>query len=225
MTNKIPMRTQTVLIGIALAVMILLVLAPMIVFAWDKPMREKPPSDVQQQRQGQQQGQQQRATAKAVAGSESFSEGSSATSDNSIDISNVQPRQVPDLVLVPHNNTASCTRVFGFGGANPNAAIQFGYAYESRSCVYEQDADDAMAAGQFEIAYFWDCHKKTSYKPFRRKGGSKEQAIEACYQRMMQLHVVVPRETPAPTQIQVDVTDDCNHDETHNRIFEKCQAK
>ncbi len=202
-----------------------LLLIPCVALAtWKKP---PPPEMTQDQSQAQEQGQHQSSESSAQSASESVS---GAESNNSVNIQGQKVEApVPDLVLIPHNNTADCQRVFGFGGARPSGGAVFGIPFTSKDCTFEGDADDAFAAGQYAIGYYWDCHKKPAYKSFRRAGASKEQAIQACWRRMMELHVTVNEPVPQPIEVEVDISGeidaDCDHDATHERIFEKCQSK
>jgi hypothetical protein len=91
-----------------------------------------------------------------------------------------------NVVLVPNNNTEGCLRVFGLSFGNSSGAGGIGYPYRSAACDFEQAADDAAAIGDHNMAWFWRCHKKNVWKPFRRPDTTKEQAIEACHARMIQ---------------------------------------
>jgi hypothetical protein len=92
-----------------------------------------------------------------------------------------------NTVLVPNNNTAGCMRVYGFSFGNGDGAGALGVPFRDKACDYELAADDAAASGEHDIAWFWRCHKKHLYKPYRDKGESEEDAIEQCYQDMQRM--------------------------------------
>lgn len=89
-----------------------------------------------------------------------------------------------NVVLVPNNNTESCMRVYGIAFGSDGTSGGLGIPYRSSACDYDQNADDAAATGNHRLAWYWRCHKKNSYKPFR-KGRSKDEAIKACYDQML----------------------------------------
>jgi hypothetical protein len=91
-----------------------------------------------------------------------------------------------NVVLVPNNNTESCLRVWGLSWGNSSGAGGIGIPHRSAPCDYEQAADDAAAIGDHDMAWFWRCHKKNVYKPFRVKGGTKEDAVQSCHAKMVQ---------------------------------------
>lgn len=92
-----------------------------------------------------------------------------------------------NLVLVPNNNTESCLRVFGFSGGNRQGSAMFGIPFRSSACDYDKAADAAAATGDHETAWFWRCHKKALYKPYRDGRGkeAREAAIAACHAAMV----------------------------------------
>ena len=92
-----------------------------------------------------------------------------------------------NVVLVPNNNTESCLRVWGLSWGNSSGAGGIGIPHRSAPCDYEQAADDAAAIGDHNMAWFWRCHKKNVYKPFKSSWDSpKEEAILACHEKMVQ---------------------------------------
>ena len=143
------------------------------------------------QHQGQQQGQEQNIT--IGGGGEPLADGGDLqmTTDDDISISenNSVENNSSNIVLVPNNNTENCLRVFGFGWGKDGTSGGFGIPWRSKACDYEQAADDAFAAGERELGWYWKCHNKTLYKPFyeRADGDSrdaaKDDAIAACHTR------------------------------------------
>lgn len=140
------------------------------------------PKQEQDQTQSQSQGQEQTAT------------GGSATSNNdgnTLDAGdvNVGGDQVENnastVVLVPNNNTESCVRVFGlaFGKNGESGAI--GFPWRSAKCDFEQAADDAFAAGERDLGWFWKCENPNLYKTFMSKGETAESAKSDCHARML----------------------------------------
>lgn len=90
-----------------------------------------------------------------------------------------------NVVLVPNNNTESCLRVFGLSFGNSSGAGGIGYPWRSSACDFEQAADDAAAIGDHTLAWFWRCHKKNVHKPFRKEGMTKQDAVQACHEKMV----------------------------------------
>jgi len=91
-----------------------------------------------------------------------------------------------NVVLVPNNNTENCLRIWGISFGTSSGSGGIGYPHRSAACDYEQAADDAGAVGDHSLAWYWRCHKRNIYKPFKGKGVSKEQATEACHAKMTQ---------------------------------------
>jgi hypothetical protein len=89
------------------------------------------------------------------------------------------------IVLVPNNNTENCLRVFGFGFGKDGSSGGFGVPWRSKACDFEQAADDAFAAGERELGWYWKCHNKSLYRTFKGKGESSDLAIEQCHSRMI----------------------------------------
>jgi len=146
------------------------------------------------QHQGQEQGQTQQTTVNIGGGEGAGTLSETSTTMNSDDdVSITENNSVENnssnVVLVPNNNTENCLRVFGFGWGKDGSSGGFGIPWRSAACDYEQAADDAFAAGERELGWYWKCHNKTLYKPFyeRSKGGSREvakdDAIAACHTR------------------------------------------
>ena len=171
---------------------LILLLMPMIAFAWDDP------EQVQDQDQTQDQAQLQTASASAAASSEQAQDNVQQTTFEG---------GAPDIVMVPNNNTEPCLRVIGimFSGTSGGAGI--GWPYRSKMCDFEAAADDAFAQGQIDIGWFWKCKNKNLYKDF----GSPE----LCHMAMISML----ERPPEPVVVN------CEHDETHGRIYEACQEK
>ncbi len=87
-----------------------------------------------------------------------------------------------NVVLVPNNNTESCVRVFGlaFGKNGESGAI--GWPWRSRACDFEQAADDAFAAGERNLGWFWKCQNKNVARPFKLEGMSWDDAKMKCHE-------------------------------------------
>jgi len=92
-----------------------------------------------------------------------------------------------NVVLVPNNNTAGCLRVYGLSFGNGGGAAALGIPTRDKSCDYEAAADDAASTGDHDIAWYWRCHKKSLYKPFRARGESAESAIIDCFEKMTEM--------------------------------------
>ena len=136
----------------------------------------------QDQAQQQQQGQEQTATGGDATG------GSASASNDGVqvggDTSNVENNS-SNVVLVPNNNTESCVRVFGLAFGKDGSSGALGFPWRSKSCDFEQAADDAFAGGERDLGWFWKCQNKNLYKQFRSKGESDESAIDDCHTRML----------------------------------------
>ena len=100
------------------------------------------------------------------------------------DTSNVENNS-STVVLVPNNNTEKCLRVWGiaWGGSDNSGAL--GIPWRSKKCDFEQAADDAFAAGERELGWFWKCENPNLYKSFRSKGEAKESAKTDCLTKMV----------------------------------------
>ena len=143
----------------------------------------------------------------------------------------VNYQSAPSIVLVPNNNTENCLRVIGLSFANTSGGGGLGIPYRSRKCDLEQSADDAFAQGNMKLGWFFKCQNPNTYKTFKRSHAKKTQMIDSCVSyawKMLQPNQPVSNETV----IRVDVDGlieskggKCEHDETHTRIFEKCQEK
>lgn len=129
------------------------------------------------------------AAANAVSDATGGNAAADATASNDGNTLNVEGDRVENnssnVVLVPNNNTESCVRVFGlaFGKNGESGAI--GFPWRSAKCDYEQAADDAFAAGERDLGWFWKCQNKNLYKRFKEEGDTDNQAIEDCHIRML----------------------------------------
>ena len=170
---------------------VLLLIVPGLAFATGTK-KDEPVKLEQNQGQAQQQSQEQ-ATQVDVANdiataSTSISEaagGSAVNEGNSLSVESNYESGPADLVLVPNNNTESCLRVFGFAFGNKDASGMFGIPWRSAKCDYEQAADDAFAAGERDLGWFWKCQNKNLYKRFQSKGEEAKSAIDDCHVRML----------------------------------------
>lgn len=111
-----------------------------------------------------------------------------------------------NVVLVPNNNTENCLRVWGLSWGNSSGAGGIGVPQRSAACDYEQAADDAAALGNHKMAWYWRCHKKNIYKPFRKGNRTAPEAIRACFDEMSTLLDMQDPE-PVPTG-SVIITED-----------------
>ena len=161
--------------------LLLLLVTPCLAFAtWGS----KPPTQTQTQHQGQHQGQ---------------TQNTESISSNNVDIGNQSAANIdiksaknaPDIILVPQGHTSNCQRTYGISFSNGEGGAGLGWPYRDKNCDFDNEAADAFAAGQHAIGWFWNCHKKSAYKVFKRAGSNKEQAIQACHMRMMQMYVKV----------------------------------
>ena len=123
------------------------------------------------------------STSEATGGSAT---GGSATNEG-IDIDASDNSRVENnntsIVLVPNNNTESCIRVWGIAFGRDGAAGSIGIPWRSAACDFEQAADDAFAAGERDLGWFWKCKNKNLYKGFKLDGMSKDEAMHNCHLR------------------------------------------
>jgi hypothetical protein len=197
----------------------------------------------QEQGQSMEQGQEQAATADAQSSSASDSAANNEGIDTDVtvegDTSNVENNS-SNIVLVPNNNTENCLRVIGLAFGRNGESAAFGWPYRSKKCDYEGAADDAFAAGEREIGWFWKCENPNLYKTFKGKGESKESAKGDCFTKMVggvtairtintlkeQLTMVNSERTIERTKAKESrerLTAACN--ESKDRILEACVNK
>jgi hypothetical protein len=143
--------------------------------------------DVQEQKQYQDQAQDQMQDQAQDQSQTASSTSSSSASNGDVsvdasDTSNVENNS-SNVVLVPNNNTESCVRVFGlaFGKNGESGAI--GFPWRSKNCDFEQAADDAFAAGERELGWFWKCQNKNLYKIFLHDGMADDEAKLECHKK------------------------------------------
>lgn len=123
--------------------------------------------------------------AKSNATSESVS-GAMADSNASNDLTvegDTVENNSSNIVLVPNNNTESCIRVWGIAWGESGKSGALGVPWRSKACDLEQAADDAFAAGERELGWFWKCQSKNLYKVFMRDGIHKDEAKYLCHQK------------------------------------------
>jgi len=199
-----------------MAIMLAVMLVASTSFATTPPNGKPPKSMLQQQQdqyQRQLQAQQQKqvtntantATASASLGSMQNSAttgpataiaggGASVNEGVNTNITQNYDSGVPDTVLVPNNNTASCISVLGISAANDSGSGMLGIPLPEKllwwetptaTCNYEGAADDAFAAGEREMGWFWKCHIKSLWRPFRTVTEgvrlSKAESVKACH--------------------------------------------
>lgn len=150
----------------------------------------------QDQYQGQHQDQQQYAEGGDATGGAAYADATGGDADATamsgannegidIDASDHSENNNTNVVLVPNNNTENCLRVWGISFGNGDGAGGIGIPWRSKKCDFEQAADDAFAAGERELGWFWKCQNPNLYKSFKDKGESNEQAQEDCHARMV----------------------------------------
>ena len=150
----------------------------------DDPEQSQKQSQKQGQQQGQEQGQSQDVTVNIGGGEEgslsTMSTGATTLSggDTSLDLGDSRvENNSSNVVLVPNNNTESCLRVWGLGWGNASGSGGIGVPVRSKKCDYEAAADDAFAAGERELGWFWKCENPNLYRSFREdRSESKESA-------------------------------------------------
>lgn len=150
----------------------------------------------QHQEQGQHQGQEQYAEGGDATGGAAYADATGGEAEATamsgannegidIDASDHSENNNTNVVLVPNNNTENCLRVWGISFGNGDGAGGIGIPWRSKKCDFEQAADDAFAAGERELGWFWKCQNPNLYKSFKDKGESNEQAQEDCHARMV----------------------------------------
>lgn len=85
-----------------------------------------------------------------------------------------------NVVLVPNNNTENCLRVWGISWGSSSGSGALGIPWRSAKCDYEQAADDAFAAGERDIGWFWKCQNPNLHKRFKSKGEDRMKASADC---------------------------------------------
>lgn len=143
----------------------------------------------QQQDQSQGQDQAQSQTINIGGGGEPLADGGdlSMVTDDDITIdaseSNNIENNSSNVVLVPNNNTESCLRVWGIAFGKNGESAALGIPWRSKQCDFEQAADDAFAAGERELGWFWKCQNKSLYRIFRLDGMSDDEAKHECHKK------------------------------------------
>ena len=186
----------------------------------------KPPSQDQDQHQGQKQGQAQ--------GQAQIAKGGTATASNDGneltvggDTSNVE-NNTSQVVLVPNNNTESCVRVWGIAFGRDSSSGAIGIPWRSAKCDYEQAADDAFAAGERDLGWFWKCQNKNLYKRFKDRNESADSAIDQCHARM--LATTSTNDLVQKLQQQLDAADSHiqllkGHEEVCDESLSRCEDR
>jgi hypothetical protein len=140
----------------------------------------------QSQRQSQSQDQQQQQQQEQVAMGGQATGGNANASNDGVsvggDTSNVENNS-SNVVLVPNNNTESCVRVWGIAFGRDSDSAALGIPWRSRACDYEQAADDAFAAGERELGWFWKCQNKSLARVFKLDGMTMDEAKLECHKK------------------------------------------
>ena len=141
----------------------------------------------QGQGQGQHQGQDQGQLQGQHQGQEAFGGDASANMEG-VDVQNntqfSSESTNTNVVLVPNNNTEPCLRVIGISFGNSSGAGGIGWPYRSSKCDFEQAADDAFAAGERDIGWFWKCQNPNLHKRFKGKDEDRMKAAADCLEVM-----------------------------------------
>lgn len=195
---------------------------------------------VNQQHQGQVQGQAQAQIAEGGHGGSSKAvgvgggggqgghggSGGTATNegiDNTTSISSNTENNSSNVVLVPNNNTESCIRVWGLAFGKNGESGALGVPWRSARCDYEQAADDAFAAGERELGWFWKCRNKSLYRVFRKTGMTKDQAMNACHRNAVG-HVTSASTIQGLTaKVERLENQVASHNDSMNRVAEECR--
>lgn len=147
---------------------------------------------------------------------------------NSLSVNSNYESGPADLILVPNNNTESCVRVIGFAFGNSEGSGMLGWPYRSRSCDFEQAADDAFAAGEREWGWFWKCHNRSLARQFRDKGESWEEAIHQCHAtavgHVTALDTIERLNSQVETLMQEREIDRENHKASIERLTQNCET-
>ncbi len=125
------------------------------------------------------------AEAHAIAKNEAH--GGDASADNAVTVGGDHNESSnTNVVLVPNNNTEHCLRVWGISFGNGNGGGGIGVPYRSKKCDYEQAADDAFAAGERSLGWWWKCQNPSLHKRWRIKGEEDQYlAADRCHAFMM----------------------------------------
>jgi len=183
------------------------------------------------------------AEAKATAASESHADAASEAASNSASEAaanssnegnslNVEGDRVENnssnVVLVPNNNTESCVRVFGlaFGKNGESGAV--GFPWRSKACDYEQAADDAFAAGERELGWFWKCQNKNLYRTFKLDGMTNDEAKLECHKKAVGMNSALA--TIEDLERRLEAAEDLaefrqSHKEVCEESLERCEQK
>lgn len=139
-----------------------------------QPPKEPPVVQTVEQQQAQQMAQQQTQTSESLSQSDAAAASSANNEGNSLSVESNVEASPAEVVLVPHNNTASCQRVYGLGGGNTTGNIVLGLPFRDRSCDLEAAADDAFAQGNTALGWVFKCKQKN----IKREFGGKEWRTE-----------------------------------------------
>lgn len=136
-----------------------------------------PPKPEQSQQQDQSQGQeiQQNITTTGGPANAIAKSGDATNEGNSLSVESNYEASPADVVLVPHNNTANCQRVYGLGGGNNSGNVVLGVPFRDRTCDLEAAADDAFAQGNLTLGWVFKCKQKNIRKAF----GGEQECLEA----------------------------------------------
>jgi len=204
---------------------LLLLIVPALAFATSK----MPVGQEQEQEMKQNQKQEAEATATATAQQDQTASASASNDGVSVggDTSSVENNS-STVVLVPNNNTESCVRVWGIAFGKDGSSGAIGIPWRSAKCDYEQAADDAFAAGERDLGWFWKCQNKSLYKRFKSKDESDDSAIDNCHTRM--LATTSTNDVVRKLQDQLDAADNHikllkSHEEVCDESLDRCTNK
>lgn len=154
------------------------------------------------------------ANANAASSSDASATGGNATSSNDgntfesgdIEIGGDQvENNSSNVVLVPNNNTESCLRVIGIAWGENGKSGALGWPYRSKKCDFEQAADDAFAAGERKLGWYWKCQNKNLYGRWydRAKGEEKSTATDRAKRECLNTAISLMGESTADLEQEI----------------------
>jgi hypothetical protein len=183
----------------------------------------------QDQAQDQAQDQSQTATADAASSSASDSSSSSSNDGNQLTVEGDSvENNSSNVVLVPNNNTESCLRVWGIAFGKNGESAALGIPWRSKQCDFEQAADDAFAAGERELGWFWKCQNKSLYRIFRLDGMSDDEAKLECHKKSVGMNDAL--KTIDDLKRRLDASEEYvdylkSHQKVCDESLERCEEK
>ena len=193
-----------------------------------KPQTVQEQSQDQHQKQGQDQNQHQTSEANAHSDSVAQSDAAANNEGNSLSVESNYESGPAEVVLVPHNNTANCQRVYGLGGGNTSGNVVLGIPFRDRACDLEAAADDAFAQGNTALGWVFKCKQKN----IKREFGGKEwrsQGEQLCLEQVASIVNLNDRirilEEQKTTLLNLRQTENAQCEDAKTRIVEGCTRK